>query len=89
MDEYTMIDLLDCLQEAMANSATYIGVLIEIPNLPDNELIVNTLNNINEKMDYYMKNYNDDLTLKYARHIRIVDFAWGHSLDDVCEVLNY
>ena len=39
-------------------------VWIETPDLPEKELIVNPFNNLQVKLDYYNKAYDDNLHLK-------------------------
>lgn len=50
-----------------------IKVEIKIPNQEDNETIINTYSSLNNKKEYYDKNYNDDLVNNKCELIRIVN----------------
>jgi hypothetical protein len=47
------------------------------------EVIINPKQNFDTKLTYYIKAYNNDLTLKSFNGIKIVDFAIGDDFDDI------
>lgn len=62
------------VRNALNKGGHTLTVMIEMPDLPTPEKIVNPPENVELKMAYYLKNYDDDLRLKSAPHIRISGF---------------
>lgn len=60
--------------------ATYVEVYIEMPDLPELEVIRNPIANMCKKLDYYKKAYNDNLTLKTFDKIKIVGVDYCFSM---------
>lgn len=52
-----------------------IEILIEMPDLPSCEIISNPYENLDKKLEYYLKAYNDNLTLKTFDKIKIIAFG--------------
>ena len=52
-----------------------IEILIEMPDLPSCEIISNPYENLDKKLEYYLKDYNDNLTLKTFDKIKIIAFG--------------
>ena len=52
-----------------------IEILIEMPDLPSCEIICNPYENLDKKLEYYLKAYNDNLTLKTFDKIKIIAFG--------------
>ena len=52
-----------------------IGILIEMPDLPSCEIICNPYENLDKKLEYYLKAYNEDLTLKTFNKIKIIAYC--------------
>ena len=52
-----------------------IEILIEMPDLPNCEIICNPYENLDKKLEYYLKAYNEDLTLKTFNKIKIIAYC--------------
>ena len=52
-----------------------IEILIEMPDLPSCEIIRNPYENLDKKLEYYLKAYNQDLTLKTFDKIKIIAYG--------------
>ena len=52
-----------------------IEILIEMPELPHCEIICNPYENLDKKLEYYLKAYNEDLTLKTFNKIKIIAYC--------------
>lgn len=66
--------------------AKYIGVSILTQGSSEPEIIINPKENLDEKSDYYMKAYDDDLiliTTKGRKNIRIIDAGYGNNFEDI------
>jgi hypothetical protein len=61
------------LNDDHREDAPYVGVMIQMDNLDELELILNPADNAKEKMEYYKKTYNPDGTHKKGAPVRIVD----------------
>ena len=64
-------NLIEFMKESkMLNKS--VSIFVSSPDLEDYECISNTPRNIDAKIAYYDKAYNDDLTLKSNNSIKIV-----------------
>ena len=62
------------------DEATYMEVYIEMPDLPELEVIRNPIANLCKKVEYYKNAYSDDLTLKTFDKIKIVGVDYCFSM---------
>ena len=53
-----------CFIAAMENGYKYVAVKVKMEGFEDCETIINPIKNAANKLEYYKKSYNDDLTLK-------------------------
>jgi hypothetical protein len=75
--------LIDVFMEAKLVGAKYVFIEVFMDGFPDNELIINPAINIDEKLAYYCKSYDDDLIHKFSKGIGISQFGWVNSLSDL------
>lgn len=52
-----------------------LGLLIEMPDFKEPEMIVNPAVNLQKKLGYYKKTYDENLEHKHAKEIRIVGYT--------------
>ena len=83
----TLSKLENCFKVAKETNQKFVGVLIQMQGFSKPELIVNENDNFENKIAYYSKAYNEDLTLKTFNGIKIIGFACGSSLDDIYNVI--
>lgn len=76
-------NLESCFSYAVMVSAKYVAVLVEMDGFAEPEIIINDINNAKDKLEYYKKAYNNDLTHKYSDGIRIIAFTYGDSFKDI------
>ena len=57
-----------------------IAVLIQMKDFEKPELIINENANFNKKLEYYNRAYNEDLTLKACKDIKIIGCYYGDDL---------
>ncbi|MED1436938.1 MULTISPECIES: hypothetical protein [Bacillus cereus group] len=81
--ELTLEGLEECFNDAVNAETNFVAVKIEMDGFPSDELIINDKHNIALKLEYYKKTYNEDLEHRYAPGIRIVGYAYGHSLSGI------
>lgn len=79
----TLEELEKCFNEAVNEEAEYVAVQIEMDGFPSYEVIINDKHNIDSKLAYYKKTYNEYLEYRYAPGIRIVGYAYGHTLSGI------
>ena len=75
--------LKECFETAKQNGKKYVGVKIEMQGFEKPEVIINQSENFDTKLAYYIKAYNDDLTLKTFNGIKIIGFCHGNSFSDI------
>ncbi|MGE6365187.1 hypothetical protein ACQKD9_15535 [Bacillus paramycoides] len=81
--DLTLEGLGKCFNEALSEEANYVAVQIEMDGFPSDEVIINDKHNIESKLKYYKKTYNEDLEHRYASGIRIVGYAYGYSFSGI------
>lgn len=69
--ELTSMSDLEKLAKDAKKSKCGIGLFITVPGCDKSELIINPYCNIDNKLEYYKKSYDEDLTLKAFSSIRI------------------
>lgn len=74
----TLEELEKCFNGAVNEEAEYVAVQIEMDGFPSDEVIINDKHNIDSKLAYYKKTYNEDLEHRYTPGTRIVGFAYGY-----------
>ncbi len=79
---FTMKNLENVFEAAEKNKNKYIAVKIEAKGSEKPEIIINPSENFKSKLAYYQNAYDENLSLKAAKGIKIVsvtagnDFAW-------------
>lgn len=81
--ELNMNNLENCLGAAKDTNARYIGVKVKMQGFPKPEIIINENENIESKLEYYKKAYNDNLTLKTFDGIKIIGFTFGDTFSEI------
>lgn len=75
------------VEEGVFRGKRYLAVKIETEGNPAPEIIINPSDNINAKMRYYDKAYNDDMELIAAKEsgklIRITDALMTSNFNDL------
>lgn len=77
----------NCFNVAKETNQNFVGVLIQTPGSEKPELIVNEHENIDAKLAYYKKAYNEDLTLKAVNGIKIIGYAFSSNLNYLYDYL--
>ena len=68
----TMKDLVDVFDECEKYNLP-ICVTLKLPDTPSNELIINTPDNFEKKLEYYKNMYDENLVNKNNSEIKIVN----------------
>lgn len=79
-------NLRNCFVGAKNFKAKYIAVKVSVNNATP-EIIINNYENFDEKLAYYEKAYNHDLTLKNNTNIKIIGFTFGNTFSEIEEDL--
>jgi len=53
-----------------------LGLIIEMPGFEMPEMIVNPVENLEKKLDYYKNTYDEDLEHKHAKGIKIIGYTF-------------
>ncbi len=83
----TLEELERCYNEALNEGAEYVAVQIKIDEFSNDEVIINEKYNIDSKLAYYKKTYNEDLEHRWNLRICIVGFAYGYSFSGIIRKL--
>jgi 3-oxoacyl-ACP reductase-like protein len=75
--------LLTCFASAKSLGAKYVGVAIQLPNAKGTEVIINSSENFDDKMNYYKNTYTDELNHKSVPDLKITGFTLGFSYEDI------
>ena len=79
----TMDNLIQNFNCAKKHDSPYVAVLIAMEGFPKAEIIINQAENIDTKLEYYQKTYDENLNHKFAKGIKIVGMTHGDSFDDI------
>lgn len=77
----------NCFKVAKETNQKFIGVLIQMKGFKKPELIINERENFDNKLAYYKRAYNEDLTLKTFNEIKIIGYAFGSNIQDIYDYL--
>jgi hypothetical protein len=80
--------LINSFTQAKLKEAKFVAVKIQMDGFAEVEVTTNENNNIDSKLEYYVKNYDSELNHKFAKGIRISGFTYGESYDIVQAHLN-
>lgn len=79
----TMQELIEIFKDAKEFKVNYVAVKVEMDGFEKPEVIINEKENIDSKLEYYKKAYNEDLTHKYSPGVRIVYYTYGNTYEDI------
>lgn len=82
-----MKDLENCFETAIRLSYTYVAVKIDIVGFEKPEIVINSKENFEDKLNYYKKAYDEYLMLVNNPNIRIIGFAAADTFEDLEELL--
>lgn len=79
-----LYSLENCFKEAKSSGAKYVAITTRFSEMDRDEIIINPIENVEDKLKYYKKAYTDDLRLKAAPEaIHIAGFTYGNSFEDI------
>jgi hypothetical protein len=88
MQPLKMEYLKNCFNRAKEIDAGFVGVAVRVPNATEKEIIINGRENLEVKLEYYQKTYDEDLSHKaVGDSLRIVGFTFGNSFAEIQEQL--
>ena len=73
----------DSFRKGMTESYTYFAVKIHMEGFPEDEIIINPLENAEKKLEYYLNAYDEDLVHLFAAGIQIVDVDYADYVDEL------
>lgn len=71
----TIEDLEAIINKAIATKQP-LGLFIEMPDFEEPEMIINPVVNLEKKLGYYKKTYDENLEHKHAKGIRIIGYTF-------------
>ena len=67
---------LEFVVKTAINSKQSLGLLIEMPGFESPEMIVNPVENLEKKLEYYKSVYDENLEHKNAKGIKIIGYTF-------------
>ncbi len=83
MMDVNMENLIKIFLRAKELDMKYVAILVEMAGFPKPEMIINTTENIDAKLAYYQKTYDEELNHKFSPGIKIVNFTFAKELKDI------
>ena len=80
--------LKDFFKNAKEDGAKLFAIEVQMEGFKFNEVIINHIGNLDDKMAYWDKTYGDDLVHKHSPGIKIVDYTHAHTFEEVYGDLN-
>lgn len=75
-----------CFNRAKELESRFVAVIINMEGYKSPEVIINPIENADDKVAYYKKVYDDNLVHKFSKeHIEIIGFSFGNSFADIYE----
>lgn len=72
---------------AKSSGAAFVAIAVTMEGTPEREVIINGKANIDSKLKYYLKTYDENLVHKHSPGIRIVGFTYGEEYAEIEEDL--
>lgn len=86
--DLTLTNLENCFKAAKEEGTLFIGIAVKVGNQVVPEVIINSQENFDTKLEYYKSAYNENLTLKANAAVRIVGFTHDDFTDNIiCDLL--
>lgn len=63
--------------------ANYVGLMIQLPHAKEPEFIINPRVNFDEKLKYYLKNYDEELRHIHDKEVKIIGITYGDNFDEI------
>ncbi|MGE7305796.1 hypothetical protein ACQKJG_18405 [Priestia megaterium] len=77
-----MDNLIREFQDAVGSQSKFIAVAVRIGDMKTKEVIINSVDSAEEKLEYYVKTYDQNLKHRFA-DVEIVDCAFGNDFFDL------
>lgn len=81
--DYSMNDLIDIFNDAKEFKANFVAIRVSMDGFPSEETIINESENVDSKLDYYRKTYDENLNHKYSKGIKITAFTYGDTFEEI------
>mgnify|MGYP006360896859 CR=1 FL=1 len=75
------------VERALEEKAEYFAIRVRMGGFPTDEIIINDKENLEEKMKYWDKTYNETLFHNHSDTISIVSWASGNSYQEIQQKL--
>lgn len=76
-------NLTTCFELAKKRGAKYVAILVGMEGFEKPEVIINDFANIDDKLDYYKRTYDEKLIHRFSKTIKIIGFTFGDSFQEI------
>lgn len=78
-----MKHLINCFEAAKQQKSKYVAVKIHMEGFEKPEIIINSIENFDKKLEYYKNAYDEVLRLKAVPTIKIIGFTFGNVFESI------
>lgn len=89
MKNLSLTGLKKCFEKAIEEGFLMVGVAVQAEGMETPEIIINSHENFQYKLSYYLQAYNEDLTLKTYNKMKIVGYICDDYADTIVSELLY
>ena len=85
-EDFNIKKLKEMFTLAIENNMKFVAIEVEnsdYKNYKKSEIIINPRENFEDKFEYYLQAYDENLVLKNCSKIRIVDVIFSNNLEDI------
>jgi hypothetical protein len=76
-----------CKDECCGDGEGFVAIQVRMDGFPEDEIIINKYENIDSKLEYYNKTYDENCNHKFSKGIRIVNATWAYYFDEILNAL--
>ena len=85
MKPLTLENLKRTFERAKRLKQKYVFIVVRMKGFKKDEVIINAIENVDEKLNYYMQAYDEELNHKYSNSISIIDFGFSCTFAEIQE----
>ena len=74
-------------EDAIENNKKNCAIIVENSDYKKPEIIINLRENFEDKLEYYLRAYNEKLVLKNCEKIKISEAIFSNNLRDIFQII--
>ena len=86
-NNFNMKNFKKMFEEAIDNNKKYCAIVVENSDYKKPEIIINLRENFEDKLEYYLRAYDENLVLKNCEKIKISKAIFSNNLRDIFQII--